>query len=75
MTPVALAEVSMTPVSMQIENRKLPKKDCRNRLRPCGARPASGRVQGSITIAARPKRSQASRNTGKTAVSGLLKAT
>ena len=74
-TPAATAEVSATPKSMQIENRKLPRKLSQNSsLRSCadsGASPSRRRTQCAIASAARPKRNQASRNTGKAASSSF----
>ena len=79
MTPAAAAEVSATPDSIRIENRKLPNSDCTNSVpiseRFSGASPGRLRSQGSIATAPMPKRSQASRKTGSAAVSGLLSAT
>lgn len=78
-TPAAVAVVSDTPVSMQIENRKLPKNDivksCRRSRGESGASPAAPRVHGIIATAAMPKRRKASANTGIAATSGLDSAT
>jgi hypothetical protein len=73
-TPAATADVSSTPYSMQIENRKLPRKLSQNSSRrscgDSGASPGSRRrTQCAMATAAMPKRSQASRNTGNTATS------
>ena len=75
-TPAASAEVSATPNSMQIENRKLPRKRLAEqqhagRARDSGASPGARRSQRGIATAAMPKRSQASRNTGNTTTSSL----
>jgi hypothetical protein len=74
-TPAAVAEVSATPYSMQIENRKLPRKLSQNSSqrswRDSGASPGVRRTQCSIASAAMPKRSQASRKTGNTATSSF----
>ena len=73
--PAASAEVSFTPHSMQIENRKLPNSDSTNKSRlsraDSGASPGWRRSHGSIATAAMPKRSIANRNTGNTATSSL----
>ena len=78
-TPAETALVMLTPNSMQMENRKLPRNDSRNssrRVRPeSGGSSAGLRSQGSIATAAMPKRIQASRNTGRAATSGLDSAT
>jgi hypothetical protein len=60
---------------MQIENRKLPRKlsqksSTRSR-RVSGASPAGRRSQVSMATVAIPKRSQASRNTGRAATSSF----
>ena len=77
--PAASAVVRATPNSMQIENRKLPKKDSRNsRRRSRGDRrgsTGSRRTQRDMATAAMPKRSQASRKIGNTATSSLDSAT
>ena len=74
-TPAATAEVSATPKSMQIENRKLPRKLSQNSSqRSCadnGASPSRLRTQCSMASAAMPKRSQASRKIGNTATSSF----
>ena len=74
-TPAATAEVSATPKSMQIENRKLPRKLSQNSRRrswrSSGASVGPRRSQPSIATAAIAKRSQASKNTGNTATSNL----
>jgi len=72
-TPAATAEVAATPNSMQIENRKFPRKLSQNSSqRSCrdsvGSSPRR-RTQPSIATAAMPKRNHASRKTGKTATS------
>jgi hypothetical protein len=78
-TPAAVAVVSRTPLSMQIENRKLPRNDIRKNS-PCSRRVsgvscARGADHGSIATAAMPKRSSASAKTGITATSGRDSAT
>ena len=78
-TPADTALVMLTPNSMQIENRKLPRKDSRNTsLRVwavMGASPNGLRSQCSMASPPMPKRSQASRNTGIAATKGLDSAT
>ena len=78
-TPADTALVSPMPYSMQIENRKFPRNDSRNTSqRVCADRGPSEAgffSQGSMAMAAMPKRSQASKNTGSAATSGLLKPT
>ena len=78
-TPADTALVRLTPYSMQIENRKLPRNDSRNsssRVRPLSAgSPAGLRSHGSMASPPIPKRSQASRNTGIAPTSGLDSAT
>jgi len=78
-TPAATADVSAMPNSMQIENRKLPRKLSQNsslRSRaPSGASPGARPSQPSIATAAMPKRSHASTKTGKIATSSLDKPT
>ena len=67
--------MACTPNSMQIENRKLPRKlsqnssqrSCRDSAGSAGPR----RTQWTIATAAMPKRSQASRNTGKATTSSF----
>jgi hypothetical protein len=77
--PAAVAEVSATPQSMQIENRKLPKKDCRKSCRDSkrlsGGSVAPRQVHGSSATAAIAKRKSASAKIGNSAVSGLTSAT
>jgi len=62
-----------------MENRKLPKKDCRKSCRNSGrlngGSRAARQVQGSSTTAAIAKRRNASAKTGNSAVSGLTSAT
>ena len=78
-TPAATALVMLTPNSMQMENRKLPKNDSRNSNRLVwdvkGASPRGFFSQCSIAAPPMPKRSQASKKTGRAATSGLDKAT
>ena len=78
-TPAETALVRLTPYSMQIENRKLPRNDSRKTrrrvARVMGGSFAGLRSQGSMASAPMPKRSQASRNTGNAATSGLDSAT
>src|SRR5499427_3052862 len=78
-TPAAVAVVCVIPLSRQIENRKFPKKLCTNNSRcsvaDSGASAGARRVNGSIAIAAMPKRRKASANTGNTATSGFDSAT
>ena len=78
-TPAETALVMLTPNSMQMENRKLPRNDSRNTSRlvcaDIGASPAGLRSQCSMARPPMPKRSQASRNTGIAAASGLDRAT
>ncbi len=78
-TPAAVAVDRLTPASMQIENRKLPRKDIANsssRSRGVsGFSSLRGRVHGSIATAAMPKRRKASANSGIAATSGLDSAT
>ena len=72
-TPAASAEVSATPYSMQMLNRKLPRKLSQNSSqrswRDSGASPGRRGSQCSMATAAMPKRSQASSSTGNTATS------
>ena len=79
MTPAATALVMLTPNSMQIENKKLPRKDSRNSsfwVWPLiGVSCAGFFSQCSIAMPPIPNRSQASRNTGSAATSGLDSAT
>ncbi len=74
-TPAASADVNATPNSMQIENRKLPRKlSQKSSTRSCrlsGASPPERLSQPSIATDAMPKRSHASRKTGKTTTSTL----
>ena len=74
-TPAASAVLMATPYSMQIENRKLPrklsKKSSTRSWRARGVSLAGRRTQPAIATAAMPKRSQASRKIGKTATSSL----
>ena len=77
--PAATAEVSATPLSMQTEKRKLPKKlsqnsSQRSRL-PRRGSPGVRRSQPSIATAAMPKRSQASSSTGNSTTSAFDSAT
>ena len=79
-TPAASAVLCSTPNSMQIENRKLPRKLSQNSStrswRDSGASPLPRRrTQCAIATAAMPKRSHASRKTGTTATSTLDKPT
>ncbi len=71
--------MACTPNSMQMLNRKLPKKLSQNSNRrsrgESGASPAGRFNQGSMATAAMPKRSQASKNTGSAATSTLDKPT
>ncbi len=79
MTPAASAEVSATPKSMKMEKRKLPKKDSKKSSvrsrRLSGASPGWRLTHEAMATAAMPKRSQASRKTGKTSTSVLESAT
>ena len=79
MTPADTALVRLTPNSMQIENRKLPRKDSRNSsCRVCAVMSGSSaglRNQCSMAAPPMPNRSHASRNTGMAATSGLDSAT
>ena len=67
------------PLNMQIENRKLPKKESKKKsrrsVRVSGASPCARNVHGSIATEAMAKRKNASANTGMTATSGLDNAT
>ena len=78
-TPAETALVMLTPYSMQMENRKLPRNDSRNTscrvCRVIGGSSAGLRSQCSMAKPPMPKRSQASRNTGSAAASGLDSAT
>ena len=79
MTPADTALVRLTPVIMHSVNRKLPKKDSRNSSprvwRVIGTSTPVLRSHGAMATAAIPKRSQASKNTGMVATSGLVSAT
>jgi len=79
MTPADTALVMLTPNNMQMENRKLPRKDSRNSnclvLRVMGASPSGFLSQPTMAMPPMPKRNQASKNTGSAATSGLLSAT
>ncbi len=78
-TPAATALVMLTPYNMQIEKRKLPRNDSKNTS--CfvccvmGASSAGFLSQCSMAAPPMPKRSHASRKTGKTATNGLDSAT
>jgi hypothetical protein len=78
-TPAETALVMDTPVIMQSVKRKLPRKDSRKTSqRDCvesGFSSAGFFSQRSMATAPMPKRSQASRNTGSSAASGLVSAT
>ncbi|MCY1367302.1 hypothetical protein D9M69_542310 [compost metagenome] len=78
-TPADTALVRLTPNSMQIENRKLPRKDSRKtspRVRVLmGGSSGLRWSQWGMASAAMPKRSHASSSTGKAATSGLERAT
>ncbi len=78
-TPAATALVMLMPNSMQIENKKLPKNDSKNSKRlvwgVIGTSLAGFFSQCSIAAPPMPKRSQASRKTGRATTSGLDKAT
>ena len=78
-TPADTALVRLTPNSMKIENRKLPRNDSR-KTRPrvralMGASSGARRSQCGMANAAMPNRSHASSSTGKAATSGLERAT
>ncbi|OIQ66343.1 hypothetical protein GALL_520890 [mine drainage metagenome] len=79
MMPADTALVRLMPNSMQIVNRKLPSRDSRKiswRVgRLIGASAGGLTSQCGIANTPMPKRSQASKNTGKAATSGLDKAT
>ena len=64
---------------MQIENKKLPKKDSKNKntrvRRSIGASSAGFLSQDAMATAAMPKRIQANRKTGMAATRGLHRAT
>ena len=78
-TPAVTAPVMLTPNSMQIENKKLPKNDSRNSRRlvwpVIGASSTGFFSQCNMAAPPIPKRSQASKKTGRAATSGLDKAT
>jgi len=78
-TPADTALVMLTPYNMQMENRKFPRKDSRNRRSrirlSINGSSAGLRSHGSIARPPIPKRIQASRNTGMAATSGLESAT
>ncbi len=78
-TPAAVAVVMAMPVSMQTENRKLPKNDIRKSQRrslaESGASPRVRGVHGIIATAPMAKRRKASAKTGSAATSGLDSAT
>ena len=78
-TPAEIALVMLTPYSIQIENRKLPRNDSINSsslVRAVnGASLAGFRSHGNKAMAAMPKRIHANRNTGSIATKGLDKAT
>ena len=64
MSPAAVAVVRAMPDSMQIENRKLPKNDCRKSVplfRRTKAMLPAGNENGSMTTAASAKRIRARR--------------
>ena len=77
MTPAATALVMLTPNSMQIENRKLPRNDStkskRLVLELMGISVAGFLSQCSIAAPPMPKRNQASKKTGMTAISEFAK--
>ena len=78
-TPAATAVVRLTPNSMQMENRKLPRNDSRN-SRPLVRGDSAGSFGGFLSqrhmaMPPIPNRSQASKKTGKTTTRGLDKAT
>ena len=77
--PAAKAEVMLTPYNMKIEKRKLPMKLSQNNQRRStglsGGSLRAGCNQGHIASAAIANRSQASKNTGKTATRALDKPT
>ena len=79
MTPADTAVVMLTPNSMQMVNKKLPRKDSRKIRRlvaaVMGGSPAGLRSQCGMAKEPMPKRSQASKATGNTAIKGLDKAT
>ena len=79
MTPADTALVMLTPKSMQMEKRKLPRNDSRKTRRfvcaDMGGSFAGLRSQWSIARPPMPKRIHASRKTGMAATSGLDSAT
>ena len=79
MMPAAMALVWLTPYSMQIEKRKLPRKDSRNSspfIRRFKTGSCSGlRNQWGTAKAPITKRNQAKANTPNTLTKGLAKAT
>ena len=79
MTPADTALVMLTPYNIQIENRKLPRKDSRKTslfvALVIGGSPAGLISQRPMAIPAMPKRSHASKKTGRAATRGLDSAT
>jgi hypothetical protein len=79
MTPADTALVMLTPKSMQIEKRKFPKKDSKNKSplvrRSIGSSDVGFFSHPAIATAAIPKRSQANKKTGIAATRGLESAT
>jgi len=79
MMPADTAVVRLTPNSMQMVNRKLPRNDSR-KSRPLVWRLMGGSLAGltsqcGMASTPMPKRSQASKKTGRASTSGLLRAT
>jgi hypothetical protein len=78
-TPAAVAVVSAMPLNIQIENRKLPKKESKKKrrlsVRVNGSSPCARNVHGSIATEAIANRKNARANTGMTATSGFDSAT
>jgi hypothetical protein len=79
MTPAASAELCVMPKSMQIENKKLPKKDSR-KSSPCVRRSSGASSDGlcshsAMATAAMAKRSHARMKTGKTITRAFEKPT
>ena len=78
-TPAANAEVACTPNSMQIENRKFPKKLPRNNTRRSAASSGGSSlglgVQVAMAKAAMPKRRPANKKTGNTSTRDFDKPT
>ena len=78
-TPAETAVVMLTPKSMQIEKRKLPKKDSRKRyFRVAGdmGNSSAGRLsQCRVAKPPMPNRNHANKNTGSTSTKGLDSAT